>query len=118
MLHVVDLNTPRRTLEEDGTRVLGQRNGADEDHYGDEHARRWVSVETGLAARLPDDDGGNDYTDIVDGVADDVDEYPEHAEVAAGLLPLSHIVTVFCMRPNALCYRSVLEHFLLSWRTL
>lgn len=102
MLHIVDLDTPRRTLEEDCPRVLGQRDGADEDHYGDEHARRGVSVEPGLAARLPDDDGGNNDADVVDGVSDNVDKYPEHAEVAAGLLPLSHVVTVFCVRANAL----------------
>lgn len=102
MLHIVDLNTSRRALEEDGPRVLGQRDGADEDHYCDEHARRRISVKSGFAAGLPDDDGGNDNADVVDGVADDVDEYPEHAEVTARLLPLSHVVTVFCVRSNAL----------------
>jgi len=102
MLHVVDFNTPRCTLEEDGPRILGQRDGAEEDHYCDEHARRWIGIEPGLTARLPDDDGGNDDADVVDGVADDMDEDAQHAEVAAGLFHLSHIVTMLCVRPNAL----------------
>lgn len=107
MLHVVDLNTSRRTLEQDGARVLGQRDGADEDHYRDEHARRRVGIEPGLGACLPDDYRGNDDANIVDGVADDVDEDTEHAEVAAGLLRLGHVVTVLCVGSNGLWYRSV-----------
>lgn len=74
MLHVVDLDAPGGALEQDGAGVLGQWEGADEDHDGDEHARRRVGVEAGLGTRLPDDDGGNDNADVVDGVADDVDE--------------------------------------------
>lgn len=108
MLHIVDLNTPGGALEQDGPGVLGQRDGADEDHYRDEHARRRVGVEPGLGARLPDDDGGDDDADVVDGIADDVDEDAEHAEVAAGLLPLSHVVTVLCVGSNGLLYRLVL----------
>lgn len=102
MLHVVDLDTSGGTLEQDGPGVLGQRDGADEDHYSDEHARRRVRVEPGLGARLPDDHGGNDDADVVDGVADDVDENAEHSEIAAGLLPLGHVVTVLCVGSNGL----------------
>lgn len=102
MLHVVNLDAPRCTLEQDGSGVLGQRNGADEDHYRDEHARRRVGVEPGLGPRLPDNYSGNDDADVVDGVADDVDEDTEHAEVAAGLLHLGHVMTVLCVGPNGL----------------
>lgn len=109
MLYVVNLNTSRGALEQDGTGVLGQRDGADEDHYRDKHARRRVGVEPGLGARLPDDDGGDDDTDVVDGVADDVDEDAEHAEVAARLLHLGHVVTVLCVGPNGLWCRLVLN---------
>lgn len=108
MLDVVDLDTSRGALEQDSARVLGQRDGADKDHYRDEHARRRVGVEPGLGARLPDDDGGDDDADVVDCVADDVDEDAEHAEVAAGLLRLGHVVAVLCVRPDGLRYRLAL----------
>lgn len=102
MLHVVDFNTPGCALEEDGPRVLGQRDGADEDHDGDEHARSRVGIEPGLGACLPDDYGGNNDADVVDGIADDVDEDTEHAEVTARFLHLSHVVTVLRVRSNPL----------------
>lgn len=107
MLHVVDLDAPGGALEQDGARVLGQRDGADEDHDGYEHARRGVGVKPGLGARLPDDDGGDDDADVVDGVADDVDEDAQHAEVAAGLLHLGHVVAVLGVRPDGLWCRLV-----------
>lgn len=109
MFHVIDLNTSGRTLEQDSARVLGQRDGADEDHYRDEHARSRIGVEPGLGACLPDDYGCNDDANIVDGVANDVNEDTEHAEVAAGLLRLGHVVTVLCVGSNGLWYRSVLD---------
>lgn len=102
MLHVVNLNASGGALEQDGPGVLGQGDGADEDHYRDEHACRRVGVEAGLGARLPDDDGGYDDADVVDGVADDVNEDAEHSEVAAGLLRLGHVVTVLCVGSNGL----------------
>lgn len=94
MFHVLDLNTARGTLEQNGPRVPRQRDRADEDHDGDEHARRRVCIETRLEPGLPDYDGGYDDPDVVDGVSDDVDENAEHAEVTAGLLKMGHIVTV------------------------
>lgn len=71
MLHVLDLHAPWGALEEDGARVPCQRYGTYEDHDGDEHARRRVCVVACFVLRLPDDDGGNNDTDVVDGVPDD-----------------------------------------------
>lgn len=94
MLHVVDLHPARCALQQDGACVLGERNGADEDHQRDEGAGRGVRVEARLGGGLPDDDGGDDDADVVDGVADHVDEDPEHAEVSTGFLELGRVVAV------------------------
>lgn len=109
MLHIVNLDASGGALEQDSPRVLGQWNGTDEDHDCDEHARRRVRVEPGLGTRLPDDDGCDDDTNIVDGVADDMDENTEHAEVTAGLLRLSRVMTVLCMSADGLWHWSAHE---------
>lgn len=94
VLHVVNFHAPGRALQQNGPRVLGEWDGAEEDHQGDEHARRRVRVEARVALGLPDDDGGDDDANVVDGVADDVDQDAHHAEVVARLLKLGHVVTV------------------------
>lgn len=79
-----------------------QRDGADEDHEGDEGAGGRVRVEPLLVAGLPDNYRGDDDPDVVDGVADHVHQHPEHAQVAAGLLELGRVVAVLRMRLDGL----------------
>lgn len=94
MLHIVNLNTARRALQQNRPRVPRQRNGAEKDHDGDERARRRVRVEALWRGRLPDDDSRDDDAEVVYGVAHDVYKHAQHAEIAAGLLELRHVVTV------------------------
>lgn len=104
VLHVIDFYAPRRALQQDCPRVLCEWYGAEEDHQGDKHACCRVRVETRITFGLPDNDGGDNDANVVDGVANDMDQNSHHTEVMARLLKLGHVVTVLCMRVDGLCW--------------
>lgn len=97
MLHIIHFYTSGCALQQDLARVEGQRDGAPKNHEGDEGACCRVCVEALGEAGLPDNHGGDNDANVVDGVANDVDQDPEHAEVAAGLVQLGRVVAVLCV---------------------
>lgn len=103
MLHIVDFHAAGRTLQQDCARVLGEWDGAEEDHQGNEHARSRVRVEPRVAFGLPNHDGGDNDADVVDRVADDMDQNSHHAQVMTWLLKLGHVVTVLRVSLEGLC---------------
>lgn len=70
MLHIVEEDPGGCALKQDVARTLRLRDGNTKDHESDEGTRCWVCIETLWRGGLPDDDGGDDDTDVVDGVAD------------------------------------------------
>lgn len=100
MFDIIDLNAARSALKQDSTRVLDERQGSQQNHNRDAHARTGIGVEPGWIMGLPDDHGGNDDADVVDSISDDVDQNTKHTEITAGLLKLSQVVTMLCVGWN------------------
>lgn len=103
MLHIVNLHAARRALQQDGARVLGEGDSAAENHEGDEHARCRVRVEACVALGLPNHDGGDNNADVIDCVANDMNQNSHHAQIMPRLFKLGHIVTVLRVRLEGLC---------------
>lgn len=74
MLDIIDFHTSWRALEQNCPGLPREWYGAQEDHQGNKGACSRVSVKSLLVTRLPDDDGGNNDADVVDGIAYHVNE--------------------------------------------
>lgn len=83
VLDVVEAETARHRLQQDGARAVGERNGRDEDHNRYAHADGGVGVEARRRLGAPDDGGGGDDGHVVEGVAQDVQENAHGAEIRA-----------------------------------
>jgi len=94
MLDIVQVDPTWGTLEEDGTAVLDQWKGGEQDHERDAHADPGVSIVTGLIMCEPDNKCGNDNSNVVEGIANDVNEDTHHAEISARRLELSNVVAM------------------------
>lgn len=94
MLHIVDDDTLGCALKQNLAGVLRLLDGYAKNHKGDEGTSCRVCIEALGGGCLPDDDGGDDDADVVDGIADDMDQNSEHAQVAAGLLDFERVVAV------------------------
>lgn len=108
VLDVVVIDAPGCALEEDESRVLdcfwcqlsalqGARevcpwggrtkwDGGEEDHDGNAHAHGWIGVESTTVVGEPDHCRGNDDTEVIRAVADDVEEHAHHGEVSVRLV--------------------------------
>ena len=102
VLDVPQVDAAGGALQQDGAAVLDEGQRREQDHDGDAHARAGVGVEARRVVGLPDHQGGDDDADVVEGVADDVGEHAEHAQVAAGALKLGCVVAVLCVRLDGL----------------
>lgn len=94
MLDIVQVDPTWGTLEEDGTAVLDQWKGGEQDHECDAHADPGVSIVTGLIVCEPDNKRGNDDSNVVEGIANDVNEDTHHAEISSRRLELSNVVAM------------------------
>ena len=86
VLDILDLDAERRRLEENLAAALRQGDGRDQDHDGDPHTNSWIGVEASGRLDEPDDDCRNDDADVVDCVADDVDQDAHDAQIHAVFL--------------------------------
>lgn len=98
VLDILDLDAQRRRLEEDLAAALRQGHRGDQDHDGDPHTNRWIGVEATGRLDEPDDDCGNDDADVVDCVADDVDQDAHDTQIHAVFLRRRHDVHVCGVR--------------------
>lgn len=61
--------------------MLDERERRQEDHDRDGHADGRIGVDARRRGREPDDEGGHDDRQVVERIADDVEQGAEHAEV-------------------------------------
>jgi hypothetical protein len=88
VLDIIDLDAERRRLQQNLAAALRQGDGGEQDHDGDPHTNSWIGVEALIRLDEPDDDGGNDDADIVDCIADDVNEHAEDTKIHSVLFGL------------------------------
>lgn len=101
MLHIVDYHPFGRALKQDLATILCLRYSYAKDHDGDEGTSCGICVEALRGRGLPDDDGRDDDADVVDGITDDMDQHPEHAQIASGFPDVELVVSVLGMIRSA-----------------
>jgi|SRR3569833_1911183 len=94
MLDITQVHATRRALEQDGSAVLHQRQCRHENHNGNAHTNAGISVVASFVAGKPDDGGGDDDSDVVESIADDVNQNPQPAQITARALKLDNVVPV------------------------
>lgn len=102
MLDVFKIHALGRALHEDLATIFHKRERREQDHNSYTHTHAGVSVEAVLGSREPDDQSGDDDTDVVECVADHVDEDSHHAEIATGRLQVHDGVAVLRMSADGL----------------
>lgn len=68
-----------------------ERDGAGEDHDGDNHADAGVGIEASFVRRLPDHGRCDDDSNVVERVADHVNHDTRHAEVGVAMASLADV---------------------------
>jgi hypothetical protein len=97
LLDIIELDTWRRRLQKNSARALGQRYGRGEYHKGDPERDSRIGVEAGGRLGEPDYQRGDYNTYVVEGVAHDVDEDAQHAEIHALRRDVDGEVVVSCV---------------------
>ena len=81
LLDVVDVEVIRSGLEENLGGCGGKWDGGLENDQGDEEGDCWVGVETLWRMGEPDNEGGNNDTDVAEGVTYNVENHAVHSQI-------------------------------------
>ena len=111
VLHITDVDTARRALEQNQPAVLHQRKSREQNHNGDAHAHARIGVEPSLVVGLPDHQRGNNDADVVERITDDMNQYAEHSKISAGGREVGNCMTVLGVGAKRL-YSALLAHVL------
>ena len=94
VLHIADIDTARRALEQNQSAVLHKRKSREQNHNGDAHADARIGVEPSLVVGLPDHQRGNNDADVVERIPDDMNQHAEHSKISAGGREVGNCMTV------------------------
>lgn len=114
-LDVIQSNALGRNLQQNGAALLSEREGRNQNHDADEDADCRVDIVPSMALRLPDDDRRDHDANVVDGIANDVNEHPQHAQVSVGFLGRSLAVVVLGVVKGRLSAVGMTSALFLGW---
>lgn len=83
VLNIFECDAEWDGFKEDRATVFYERNRWQKNHDSNTHAHAWISVESTFVVGFPDHGWGDDDADIVDCVANDVNQDAHHAEIVA-----------------------------------